>query len=165
VILLNCNVLLLQNVAVNWAGCAVLPPVIPASGLLSLYDQAWSSYWVNILDTRNATNQWQFYERVPATNALQVITGRFPSWLAFQVYEFVANPPILDLNHVSGTNVETVLYGAPPNSFEVQTTDRIDTQPINWSLLETTGEMTNSFRIFPAFSPTNAMRFYQAQQE
>jgi hypothetical protein len=165
VILLNCNVLLLQNVAVNWAGCALLPPVIPASGLLSLYAQPWNSYWVETLDTRNATNQWQFYERIPATNDLQVISGSFPSWLAFQVYEFVADPPILDLNRISRTNVQFVLYGAPPNNFGVQTTDSLDTQPIDWSLLETTCAMTNSFRIFAPFAPTDAMRFYRAQEE
>jgi hypothetical protein len=165
VILLNCNVLLLQNVAVNWAGCTVVPAVIPASSSLSLYEQPWNSYWIDVVDTRNPANQWQLYERIPATNGVEVLGGPPEPWQSFQVYEFVANQPILDLNRLSRTNVQLVMYGTPTGNYGVQTTASLDAQPIDWTLLETTGIMTNSFCIFAPFAPTDAMRVYRAQQQ
>jgi hypothetical protein len=164
VILFNNSAVILQNVAVNWAGNGILPPVIPASGLLTLYCQPWDSYWVETLDTRNAADQFRFYKRVPATNGVQVIGGPPKSWQGFQVFAFVANPPIMDLNRLGSTNMQLVLYGEPPNNFEIQTAYSLDT-PINWSLYAITGEMTNSFRIFLSFTPTNAEQFFRLQKE
>src|SRR5208337_3005124 len=46
VILLNNNVFLLDNVVVNWAGSANLPPAVTAPNSLSLYGPPWQSYWV-----------------------------------------------------------------------------------------------------------------------
>ena len=165
VILLPGNVFLLVNVAVNVAGNPVLPPVVSPGAAVSLYGRAWHSYWVEVRDTREAAGEWQFWKRVPQTNDIQVISGPPSAWQSFRVWEFVADPAILDLNRISKTNVQMVLYGALPKSFAVQTTTSFDGLPADWTPSGlATGPMTNSFRIFPAFTPTEEKRFYRGKE-
>ena len=165
VILLPSNVFLFVNVAVNVAGNPVLPPVVSPGAAVSLYGRAWHSYWVEQRNPSDPASQWELFMRVPLTNDLQVISGPPQPWQAFRVSEFVADPAIVDLNHAGDRQVQLVLYGAPPKSFAVQTTDRLDLLPAAWSTWATTGTMTNSFRLFPPFTPpTNTNQFYRAKE-
>jgi hypothetical protein len=164
VIILSGNVFLLANVAVNLSGHPVLPPFVSPGAAVSLYGVPWLSHWVEVRDTRDPASPWELFMRVPLTNAIQVISGPPKSWQAFRVHAFVADPAILDLNRLSQTDVQLVLYGAPPKSFAVQTTNSLDVQPAGWTTYGTTGVMTNSFRIFPPFKPTEAKRFYRGKE-
>ena len=165
VILLNDRAFLLSNVAINIPpGNPVLPPTLVVSSTLNLYGKAWHSYWVEQRDTRFADSPWVFTARVPLTNAFQAFASAPPANTAYRVSEFVADPAILDLNRVSKTNVQMVLYGALSKSFEVQTTNSFDRLPPAWSTWATTGAMTNSFRIFPPFTPSGPQRFYRGKE-
>lgn len=167
VILLGADAFLLQNVAVNIPpGNPMLPSTVSVGPSLSLYGQPWHSYWVEVRDTRNPAGDWGLFRRVPLTSAMQVLTGPPKPWQAFRVWEFVADPAIVDLNRATGGQVQLVLYGAPPKSFEVQTTDSLDTQPADWAPTGlATGPMTNAFRIFPAFAPLpEPNRFFRSKE-
>jgi hypothetical protein len=163
-ILLPTNIFLLVNVAVNIAGNPVLPPVVSAGSSVSLYGRAWHSYWVEQRNTSDSASAWALFQRVPLTNDLQVISGPPEPWQAFRVWEFVADPPIVDLNRSVGGQLQLVLYGAPPKSFEVQTTNSLGLRSATWATYGTTGAMTNSFRIFPPFTPTDVKRFYRGKE-
>jgi hypothetical protein len=154
-----------MNVAVNISGHPVLPHTVSAGPSVSLYGRIWRSYWVEVRDTRAAESPWQFYARVPQTNALQVISGPPKPWQAFRVWEFVADPPILDMVRAGRTNVGVVLYGTPPRNYAVETSPRLDVPAPVWTPWTSTGPMTNSFRIFPAFRPAEARRFYRGKEQ
>jgi len=164
VILLSDRVLLLVNVAVDWAGNSLVPPQIPASPSVSLYGRAWHSYWVVVRDTPNPASPWQLFARVPLTNDLEVISGPPVAWQAFRVWEFMADPAIVDLNRVAGGQLQLVLYGATNRSFRVETTNSLDRLPAGWAAWAETGVMTNTFRLFTPFTPTEKQRFYRGKQ-
>jgi len=165
-ILLNHNVFLLVNVALNVpAGNPVLPPVVSAGPSLSLYGRAGHSYWIDVRDTREAGSPWQLYRRVPQTNDIQVIGGPPLPWQAFRVSEFVADPPIVDISPTDLHAAQLVLYGTPGRTFRVQSTDSIDVLPADWEIWATVADMTNSFRILPTFLTTEEKGFYRAARE
>jgi hypothetical protein len=57
-----------------------------------------------------------FAARVPLTTIFQTFALAPPPNTAFRVWEFVADLAILDLNRLSRTNVQLVLYGTPPRN-------------------------------------------------
>lgn len=165
-ILLPNSVFLLVNVAVQIAGHPVLPPVVSAGASVSLYGRAWHGYWVEWRDTRVADSPWQFYSRVAQTNALQVVGGPPQSWQAFRVWEFMADPPILDLRRAGAGQAYPILFGATNKAYGVETAASLDSESITWSPWgESTGTMTNTFRILPAFPATEPKQFFRAKQE
>jgi hypothetical protein len=164
VIWLSENVFVLANVKVTITGNPLLPPIETPDADVSLYGVPWLSYWVDVRDTRDPASPGELFMRVPLTNAIQVISGPPQPWQAFRVWEFVADPAIVDLNRIGGGQLQLVLYGAPPKSFAVQTTNSLDVQPAAWTTYGTTGAMTNSFRLFPPFQPTEAKRFYRGKE-
>ena len=145
-------------------GNPVLPPTLIASPTLTLYGKAWHSYWVERRDTSVPGSSWVFAARVPLTSSFQAFAPAPPPNTAFRVFEFVADPPILELWPQPGQQVQLVLYGAPAKTFELQTTNTLPKLPTTWSFYETTGTMTNSFRIFPPFTPSNPRLFYRAKE-
>lgn len=156
---------LLQNTAINMIGSPLLPATLSAGPNLTLYGRAWHSYWIDRLDTRQPDNSWQLFARVPLTNAVMVVSGAPKSWQAFRAYEFVAEPPILDIARTGPLAARLVVYGQTNRSIAVETTPSLDVLPAPW--LPTglgTGPMTNTFRIFPTFPATEAKRFYRARQ-
>lgn len=167
VILLPDKVFLLQNVAVNVAGNPVLPPVVSPGAALSLYGKAWHSYWVEVRDTRNPANDWGLFRRVPATNDLMVLGSAPKPWQAFRVWEFVADPAILDLSRGAGGQFQPVLFGAPSKSYAVETAPDLGPATATWEPTGlVTGPMTNSFRIFAPFTPLpEAQRFFRSTEQ
>ena len=161
--LLTNSVFLLEDVAVNWAGSMILPPVATATNTLSLYGQPWHSYRVEVLDTRNLGNSWQFYTRVPLTNAVQVIGGVPKSWQNFRVHEFVADPPILDLNIVGKQSGQIVLYARTNQTCRVDTATDLAGM-ILWQPWSSDIAMTNSFRIFAPTALTAPAQFFRGRK-
>jgi hypothetical protein len=151
VILLNNNVFLLENVAINWAGSPALPAATIASSSLSLYGQPWHSYRVDVMPAGGPSNSWQFYARVPLTNAVQLVGSTPGTGQTFRVYEFQANPPILDLISLGQQLGQFVLYGLTNQTYRVETTSNLSSL-VSWLPWSPSISMTNSFRIF---APTN----------
>jgi hypothetical protein len=165
VILLNDEAWLLANVAINiQSGNPVLPPALIASPTLTLYGKTWNSYWIEKRDTSAKAGAWEFVARVPLTNTFQAFAPTPKPNTAYRVREFVADPAILDINLINGTDVQLVLYGQPQISFDVQSAQNIDVSPVVWSPLVATDPMTNSFRIPPPLTPAGTKQFYRSRK-
>ena len=165
VILLNDEAWLLANVAINiQSGNPVLPPALIASPTLTLYGKTWNSYWIEKRDTSAKAGAWEFVARVPLTNTFQAFAPTPKPNTAYRVREFVADPAILDINLINGTDVQLVLYGQPQISFDVQSAQNIDVSPVVWSPLVATDPMTNSFRILPPLRPAGTKQFYRSRK-
>jgi hypothetical protein len=159
VILMNSTaVFLLANVAVTLPG--VIAELSPA---MVLHGLAWQSYWVEQRDTRNAANPWQFLARVPQTNEFQTFASAPRPDAAFRVWEFTADPPILDLWRQADGQVQLVLYGATNKTYAVQSTNSLPNIAGDWPEMAT-ASMTNSFRIFPPVPAIESSRFYRGRQ-
>ncbi len=160
-ILLNAEGWLTANLSINLpAGHPLLPPVLAATPALTVHGRAWRSYWVETRDSRPGS-PWAFVARVPLTNDTQKIAEISRANTAYRIREFVADEPILDLRHVSQTEVQLILYGTPGRDYEVQSADSLDSPTIDWDRLDTTGSMTNSFRIFESFAPSEPRQFHR----
>jgi hypothetical protein len=157
-ILLSNGPFLLANVSINIPG-----NVIPPSPTLTLYGQAWHSYWVDKRDTSSPDSPWVFAARVPLTNAFQAFAPAPPPHTAFRVTEFVANPSILDLNRAGGGQVQLVLYGAPPKTFVLLSSVSLG-DTANWQPGGSV-TLTNPFRIFPPMLATNTTFFLRAKEQ
>ena len=155
-----------MNVALNFAGNPVLPPVVSAGPSLSVYGRAWHSYRVEVRDTRLMGNPWRLFTRVAQTNDLQVIAGPPNSWQAFRVDELVADPPLLDLRGAGPQSAFLILFGPTNRSYQVQTADGLRGLPGDWvSWGSSTGPMTNTFRLLPSFPLTEGKQFFRAKQD
>jgi hypothetical protein len=100
---------------------------------------------------------------VPLTNSFQAFAGAPPANTAYQVTEFVANPPILQLSSAPVHQVQLVLYGLTNTTYQIQTNGSLLTSGA-WVAAGTVS-MTNSFRILPPATPTTNMLFYRAKQQ
>ena len=166
VILLNNQAWLLANVSINIPpGNPVLPPTLIAAPTLTLYGQAWHSYWVEKLDTSNPASGWQFVARVPLTNAFQAFAAAPPLNTAYRVWEFVADPPILDGFRAPGQQYSLILYGATNKSYQLQSTSDL-TPPSTWTA-GTVVSMTNAFRFLPPapIGPSGPRQFFRAKEQ
>jgi hypothetical protein len=165
-IIFNNQAFLLANVAINIPpGNPVLPPTLIAAPTLTLYGQAWHSYWVEKLDTSNPASGWQFVARVPLTNAFQTFAAAPPPNTAYRVREFVADPPILDIFRAPGQQYFLILYGATSKTYQIQSTSDL-TPPSTWTP-GTVVSMTNAFRILPPapIGPSGPRQFFRAKQQ
>ena len=79
------------------------------------------------------------------------------------MWEFVADPPILDLWLQSGPQTQLVLYGATNKNYAVQFTNALPDTAGDWPVLAT-ASMTNSCRLFPPAAATEAQRFFRARE-
>jgi hypothetical protein len=158
ILLNNDNVFLLVNVTVNLAGYPPWPP----TPTISLRGRAWRSYWVEVRDTRAPDSPWRLFRRVAQTNDLQAIAGPPKAWQAFRVWEFVADPAILDLGLVGPHAPQLTLFGAPGSTWRVESAPGL-VPPVGWTPGASV-TLTNPFRIFPSMSASEARRFYRAKQ-
>ena len=157
---------LLANVAVSISAgsSSVLPSSVTANNALMLYGTPWHSYWVERFNTCGSTNGWQFFARVPLTNAFQVFAPLPKPCETFRLWEFVADPPILDASRIGADQVQLVIYGHTNANFQVETAPSLDITPADWAPWSSTGPMTNTFRIFPSFPAAEEKRFFRTEQ-
>jgi hypothetical protein len=154
---------LLANVAINIPpGNPILPPTLIASSELTLCGKAWDSYRVEERNTLVPGGP-VIVLLVPLTNFFQAIATVPPPNTAFLITDFVANPPILQLDLTPDSQVQLVLYGLTNATYQIQSTANLTT-PINW-VPGSVAAMTNAFRIFPATPPAGISQFYRAEQE
>ena len=165
VILLSDQAFLLANVAINISsGNPILPPTVIPSSSLTLYGKPWHSYWVERLDTSSPASGWQFAARIPLTSAFQLFGSVPPPNMAYRVWEFVANPAIIDIWRLAGHQAQLVLYSTTNLPFRVETTSSLELLPASWATWAATGTMTNTFRILPAFSTSEPKQFFRSKQ-
>jgi hypothetical protein len=163
VILLGTQAFLLQNININIPpGNPILPAVTNSGPSLNLYGTAGHSYLIEQLNTIISGATWQFFLRVPLTNALQQIAGAVPANTAFRITDFVADPPLLDVLKVPVQSVEVVLYGATNKTYELDSATNL-TAPVPW-ISNSVAAMTNAFRIFPPTAISMPGTFFRAKQ-
>jgi hypothetical protein len=154
---------LLCNVAINIPpGNPVLPPTVAASSTLTLYGKAWHSYWVEMRDTTSPLNPWVFAARVPLTNSLQALPLTVAENVAYQVWEFVADPPILDLLPAANHTVLTIVYDAPGKTNQILRASSVDAGT-TWAPGDIT-IMTNSFRNLGVTPASYPIQFFRAKR-
>ncbi len=164
VILLNTQAFLLANVSITIpAGNPVLPPALVASSALTLYGQAWHSYLVQQRNTLIQNSPYTFVARVPMTNAFEAIAPAPPPNTEYQVTEFVANPPILDMSLTPASLAQMILYAASGKTNQLQMATNIS-RNITWTNTGSPIVMTNSFSILPPFAPSQPLLYYRARQ-
>jgi hypothetical protein len=162
-ILLGTEAFLLSNVAINIAaGNPVLPPTLVASHTLTLYGRPWHSYWIEKRDSRSDLNPWLFAARVPLTSTFQAIAAAPPVYTELRVWEFFADPPILDLFPATNRQVLMVVYDTPTKTNQLLTSTSI--QPGATWQPSTVTVMTNSFRIMGPSTAVDPVRFYRAKR-
>lgn len=172
---LNASAALSQIIATN-GGTVLLPAPSFMSGVtlnfgagspqlnlagtnLVLHGNAWRSYWVEQRDATSSSNVWEFLRRVPLTNGFQVIAPRATANLEFRGWEFVANPPYLDLTVQPNTGLLPVLYAPANVPLEILAATNL-VPPVSWENYATV-TLTNTFRIFPPEPVTTPQRFFR----
>lgn len=156
-ILLGDQPFLLSGVAIRAPGV-----LLTNRNELVLAGDAWRSYWVESRNTSSPTNPWTLYSRVPLTNDFQAIGPRAAANVEVRVWEFVADPYLLDLNRV-GPALQLVLYAPTNRTLAVQAASNLPPL-INWQTFAT-ATMTNTFRIFPAAAPAAPQSYFRAQTQ
>ena len=130
--------------------------------LVTLYGQPWHSYQLQY--STNGVN-WIDLNRVPLTNRAHVFTGSSGAAAGpvfYRTREFVASPPILDVDSLANGNLNLVLYGVPGSNYQLQTATSL-TGTVMWHPFLNYSQ-TNSFRFAPnPVSPTNPPVFYRIQ--
>jgi len=161
-ILLGTSAFLLGNVDISIpAGNPVLPHTVVASGGLTLYGLAWHSYWVEKRDTTSELNPWVFAARVPLTNSLQLFASAPAPNTDYQVWEFAADPPILDLSPATTGHFLLVVYDTTGKSNEVLKASSVTNGTV-WAV-DGTIINTNSFR-FLSVTNSYPVRFFRAKR-
>jgi len=163
IILLNNQAFLLANVAINIPpGNPILPATLIASPTLTLYGRPWHSYWIEKRDTLSITNPWVFVARVPLTVAFQAVAPAAAAHTEYQVWDFIADPPFLDLFPAAGHQTQCVIYDAPGKTNQLLTAT--SAAPGATWLPGTVTVMTNAFHILPPTAASDPVRFYRAKR-
>jgi hypothetical protein len=163
--LFNDQAFLLSNVAIDLSSeNPILPSTLIASPSLTLYGKPWHSYWVEKRDAAQADSPWALAMRVPLVTPFQAIAREPLPDTAYRVWDFVANPGIIDVSQLPGQQPKLVQYGAPNSNYRIATTLSLDVLPANWTTWTETGAMTNAFRFLPNFPGTEPKQFFRSQQ-
>jgi hypothetical protein len=159
--LLNNQAFLLANVAINIPpGNPVLPATLIASPTLTLYGRPWHSYWVESRDTRSGSNPWEFEARIPLTTAFQPVLPAAAANTEYRVWDFIADPPLLDLFPAAGHQTLCVIYDAPGKTNQLLTATSV--APVTVWQPGATTVMTNAFRILAPTPASDPVRFFRA---
>lgn len=159
-ILFTDEAMLLANVSIDIPeGDPLLPATLIASPTVILYGEPWHSYWIDRRDTRLPDNPWVFAARVPLLVPFQAFAPAPPTDTEFRLFEFFANPPIVDLVWGANHQFQMVLYGTPNTTAKVLSTLNLQAgalwQP--WTSLS----MTNAFRVLDPVAAPDAKRFFK----
>ncbi len=162
-ILLNQQCMLLANVGINIPpGNPVLPPTIIASPAVTLYGKQGHSYWVEKRDLTQVGSPWEFLARVPLSGSFQVVLpGPLPN-TEFRTYEFLADPPQLDLYSAPGQQVQLVLYGLPTQAYQIFSSPSMGAGTV-WQPGGTV-TLNNACQILPPTSAPDPARFFRAKK-
>jgi hypothetical protein len=80
--------------------------------------------------------------------------------VSYRAFEFSSDPPILEMNSTTGTNVTLLLYGRAGTNYIIQATTNLG---VSWTSAKSF-VLTNSFRFIGVGGPTNGMMFFRAMR-
>jgi RHS repeat-associated protein len=130
--------------------------------MLTVYGNPGSSYQT-LFNTNLATTNWQPGWRIPQTNLSQVYEANEQLRQVFyELLQFSADPPIIELNSISKTNVTLLLYGKNGTNYIIQATTNLSLPNAWFSTTNVT--LTNSFQFIGTGSPTNKAMFFRAKR-
>ena len=162
-VLLGTSAFLLGNVDISIPpGNPVLPPTVVATGGLTLYGRAWHSYWVDQRDTTSESNPWVFCARVPLTNSLALFAAAPAPNTEYQVWEFIADPPILDLFPAANHHSLLIVYDTPGKTNQILKASSLTNGTV-WAP-DVVTIMTNSFRNLGTTTNSYPARFFRAKR-
>ena len=130
--------------------------------MMTIYGNPGASYLINY-NTNLAKTNWYFGWRLPQTNLAQSYEA---SEVFQQVYyramQFSADPPIVELNSLTKSNVTLLLYGVGGTNYIIQATTNLNLT--NGWFSTTNVTLTNSFQFIGDGSPTNKTMFFRAKR-
>ena len=162
-ILMNHQGVLLANAFVDVPpGDALLPSRLTATNLLTLCGKPGHSYSIETRDATLPGSPWTFLMRVPLTNATQLLNLVASVGTDLRVFEFVGNPPLLELIVSPVSQLQLCLYGESNKAYQILSTMSLSADSI-WQPVDTV-TMTNAFRMFQIDSVVAPGLFYRAKQ-
>ena len=133
-----------------------------ATRMLTLYGNPGSSYQT-LFNTNLLTTNWLVGWRVPMTNLYQFYSvDQNAPQIYYRAWEFFADPPILELNQASGTNLVLLLYGKVGTNYFIQATTNLAARNAWPPYMNFT--LSNSFRFISNGGPTNSVMLFRAQR-
>jgi hypothetical protein len=133
-----------------------------SSRILTLYGNPGASYQI-AYNTNLLLTNWQTVWRVPMTNQYRMFgADQKPPQIFYRAWEFLADPPIIDLNSLTSTNLTLLLYGRNGTNYIIQATTNLSLTNGWFSTANVT--LTNSFQIIGTGSPTNKAMFFRAKR-
>ena len=130
--------------------------------MLTLYGNPGSSYQTAFI-TNIASTNWQQAWRVPMTNLQQYYpVDQKASQISYRAWEFFADPPLLEMNQGTRTNLTLLLYGRTGTNYALQATTNLTGTPIWYT--NTSFTLTNSFRFTDITNQSNGMMFFRAKR-
>ena len=133
-----------------------------AQRMLRVYGNPGDGYQV-YFSTNVATTNWLFAWRSPQTNLAQdYYANQQLSAVFYRALKLSADPPILDLNSVTSTNLTLLLYGISGTNYVIQATTNVSLT--NGWFPATNFMLTNSFEFFDTGKPTNNAMFFRTKR-
>ncbi len=130
--------------------------------MLTIYGNPGSSYQT-LLNTNLLTTNWLAGWRIPQTNLSQVYEANEQlSPVFYRALQLSADPPIIELNSLTKTNLTLLLYGENGTNYIIQATTNLSLT--NSWFTTTNFILTNSFEFIGTSSPTNKAMFFRAKR-
>ena len=126
--------------------------------MMTLYGNPGSSY-LTLFNTNLLKTNWYNGWRVPMTNLAEYYAvNQTAPQIYYRALEFSADPPILELNAATSSNLNLLLYGRSGTNYVVQATTNLVGNAV-WTS-SSAFMLTNSFRFFAVTNqPTGEMMF------
>jgi hypothetical protein len=132
------------------------------SRLLTIYGKPGASYEIGYNTNLGMTN-WVPAERLPMTNQYSVFSPDQSAPLIFyQAWEFVADPPLINLSSFTSTNLSLLLYGASGSNYILQASTDLSLK--NGWFSAGNFILTNSFQFIGTGSPTNTSLYFRVKR-
>ena len=133
-----------------------------AQRMLRVYGNPGDGYQV-FFSTNVATTNWLFAWRSPQTNLAQdYYANQQLSAVFYRALKLSADPPILDVNSVTSTNLTLLLYGISGTNYVIQATTNVSLT--NGWFPATNFMLSNSFEFFDTGKPTNNAMFFRTKR-
>jgi hypothetical protein len=130
--------------------------------MLTIYGNPGSSYQM-LLNTNLLTTNWLAGWRIPQTNLSQNYEANEQmSPVFYRALQFSANPPIIEVNSLTKTNVTLLLYGVGGTNYVIEATTNLGAA--NSWFPATNLILTNSFQFIGTGSPTNNAMLFRAKR-
>jgi hypothetical protein len=133
-----------------------------ASRMLTLYGNPGASYQI-ACNTNLLLKNWVPVWRVPMTNEYNVFgANQSVPQIFYNAWEFSADPPLIDLNSSTSTNLTLLLYGVNGTNYVIEATTNLSVT--NGWFPATNLTLTNSFQFISTGNPTNNVMFFRAKR-